>query len=133
MKTRTLSATALLLLVLTGCAGAPEEAPTSEQVDGESATPLVAETAQPADEPETDDEKYLSLIRETLPDDTVIPDATDAQLLEAAAQACEQMNGGIDVSAVDVVEGEKANDLGIRESSARIAAAAKDVYCPQGY
>ncbi|KKX97745.1 DUF732 domain-containing protein [Microbacterium sp. Ag1] len=129
----TLTVAALILLALTGCAGnATDERVAPAAV--ETTEPLVAETpAAESEAPATPDQLFVDRVRAELPDDTVIPNATDEQLIAAAGEACEQMNAGVDFSAVDVVDGEIPNGLDIRESSATIAAAAKDIYCPQGY
>jgi hypothetical protein len=126
---------AVLVLTLTGCAGTADDAGVERTAPAasESAAPLVAETPEETPAPASEDAQFLERARDYLPDDTVIPNATDEQLLIAAQAACEQMNSGIDSSAVDVIEGEQPNGLEIRESSAAIAVAAKETYCPQGY
>jgi hypothetical protein len=135
MKRASIAVAVLVALTLTGCAGTPDNAGDERTAPGtsESAAPLVAETSSAPAEDLSDDELFLSRVREELPENTVIPDASDEQLLAAAQQACEQMNSGTDVAAVQVIEGEQPNGLDIYESSAKIAAVAKDIYCPQGY
>lgn len=123
--------TALLAFTLTGCAGAADGAGDASTAP-ETTAPLVAETETP-DTDLSEDEEFLQRVRESLPENTVIPDATDDQLIAAAEAACEQMDSGTDVAAVNVIEGEEPNGLDIYESSAAIAGVAKDVYCPQGY
>lgn len=129
MKIRIAALGALLALALSGCSGTPGESEESHQ----TVAPLTAEMPEETAAPETPDEEFLTRIRAELPEDTVIPGATDEQLLSAADAACEQMNSGTDVAAVNVIEGEEPNDLDIYESSAAIAGVAKDIYCPQGY
>lgn len=137
MTRRLYAVSAIALLLLTGCsAGTPED---SEPETASSATtapeatdaPLTAKTPAPAvsaadSSPEA---AYLEQVREALPEDTAIPDASDQQLLDAAAAACAQMADGVDFSAVAVIDGEQTNDLGVHEDSALIAAVARKTLC----
>lgn len=130
------TATAALLLLLTGCSGGGE----SDAVMGSptplvgaspaSEAPLTAESPSEAPSASSTDAAFLEQVRDALPDDTVIPNATDGQLLAAAQKACEQMSAGTDPSAVAVIEGEPVNGLEIHEDSAAIAIAARKTICP---
>lgn len=123
---------ALVALTLTGCAASAESAADERTAPAvtESAAPLVAEeTTEPAT-PTTPDEIYLERVRAELPQNTVIPNATDEQLLDAAEDACSQIAEGVDVLAVQVVQGEAPNGLGYYESSAKIGAIAAETFCP---
>lgn len=132
MPKRIAALAAVLVLTLTGCAGVADDAGDERTAPAasESSEPLVAEPTADAEQPASPDEEYLTRIRAELPDDTVIPNATDEQLLTAAEDACAQIANGTDVLAVQVIEGEQANDLGYFESSAKIGAIAAEVYCP---
>lgn len=132
MPKRIAALAAVLVLTLTGCAGGADDAGEERTAPGvsESSAPLVAESPEETAQPASPDEEFLTRIRAELPDDTVIPDATDEQLLTAAQDACAQIANGTDVLAVQVIEGEQANDLGYFESSAKIGAIASEVYCP---
>lgn len=135
MPKRIAAIAAVLVLALAGCAGVAADAgdERTAPVPSESAAPLTADEPEETAQLASPDEDYLARIRAALPEDTIIPNATDEQLLAAATAACEQMDNGTDVAAVKVIEGEEPNGLDIHESSAAIAGVAKDVYCPQGY
>lgn len=116
MKTRTLAATALLLLALTGCAGVAETASTDEPEDSQTATsapeetetPLVAET--PAEPEQTDAEAaYLKFLADHPRQGTVIPNATDEQRLAAGYEICAQLAEGKEGNEITVIEGETRN------------------------
>lgn len=126
----TLAVTALILIGLTGCADATgnaadeHTAPTGADSPAPSTTPdpLVAETpsAQQADA------AFLSFVRgrlATFP--SQIPDATDEQLLDAAAIACERLQDGESVEKMSVIEGEQPSEVGgyFYDSNAIIAGA----------
>ena len=135
-RTALVAATAAVLLLLTGCTAggqaepAPSNSPAVASPSADADAPLVAETpsAVPS-EASTPEAAFLTQVREVLPTDTVIPNATDEQLLAAAQAACEQMAAGIDFSAVKVIDGEEANDLGVHRESALIAAVARKTIC----
>ncbi|MEW1708001.1 DUF732 domain-containing protein [Microbacterium sp. NPDC089190] len=131
-------AAAVLLFVLSGCTGgggdevneavgSPEAASPAVTV---SEAPLTAVSPSAAPEAATPEDAFLVKIREVLPDDTSIPDATDGQLLAAAQDACEQMAGGVDSTLVSVIDGEQADSLGYYRDSARIGSVAKQTICP---
>lgn len=132
MKKVTAALTVLLALTLTGCASGADSSGDGRTAPtvSESAAPLVASSPDEDAQPASPDDEFLERVRAELPDDTVIPDASDEQLLAAAQDACSQIENGTDVLAVQVIEGEQANDLGYYESSAKIGAIASEVYCP---
>ena len=131
------AASAVALLLLTGCSASPVErdavaAPSAAaSADSAAPAPLVAQipSAAASASADTPEGAFLAGVRDVLPDDTVIPDATDQQLLAAGAAACEQMAAGTDFSAVSVIEGEPADELGIHQDSALIAAVARKTIC----
>lgn len=112
----TVAVTALILITLTGCAGAPESAgdESPEPVASPSATPegtaapLVAET--PAESTQVDAETaYLEFLRAHPREGTVIPNATDAQRLEAGYKICALLAQGEEGQDITVIEGEQRN------------------------
>ena len=129
MKTRIVAVTALLLLALTGCAGAPESAASDPEQVSETAAPLVAET--PA-EPEGNEaeEQYVAALRDALRPNNVVPDATDEQLIAAGLDACEKLNSGVTGDDLTVIEGEERNSGGYYEDSGVIATQARLFLCP---
>ena len=129
MKTRIIAVAALLLLTLTGCAGAPESAASEPEQASESAAPLVAEA--PA-EPEGDEAEqlYVEALRGALRPNNVIPDATDEQLIAAGLDACEKLSSGVTGDDLTVIEGEERNSGGYYEDSGVIATQARLFLCP---
>lgn len=121
--------TALVLLSLTGCAGTVEEAASETPTDVETVAPLVAETTEPDNL--SAEESYLVNIRIALEANggSSIPNATDAQLLAAGQDACEQMRAGTDAFDVRVIEGEQPGETGYVDSL-RIAGGAAKYLCP---
>lgn len=107
MKTRTLAATALLLLTLTGCAGVAETEPTDEPVDTQTATstpePTPEQTVDPApievtpttppDPSESSDAELLHVAHATL--DVAGITLTDEEVLAAVAWICGQRAAGV--------------------------------------
>jgi hypothetical protein len=137
MKRGLIAAGAVAMLLLTGCTAqvaaepAASSAAPSTSAATDAAAPLVAEAPTAASSAaSTPEAAFLAQVREVLPADTSIPDATDEQLLTAGEAACEQMTAGTDFSAVSVIEGEQADDLGIHQDSALIAAVARKTICP---
>ncbi len=142
MKRALVPGVLVLLLALSGCVSVETSESRIDVTPGASGTysagdttvvvePLTAETSEAgSDSPRTPDAAFLAQVRDALPDDTTIPNATDAQLLDAAREACDQMAAGTDPSAVAVIEGEPVNGLEIHEDSAAIAILAKKTICP---
>lgn len=132
----TLAVTALIVLGLTGCAGTPES------TGDERATPAASTT--PTDSPEplaaeggtlgtTDaDTKFLAYVRGALLPETQIPNATDEQLIEAGHEACGQLESGVALEDVRVVDGETAHpSTGAYYDSSAIMGGAILSYCPE--
>lgn len=131
MKRTTIAAiAAVVLLTLTGCAESansaadkPSSPMTTEPVaPSETPEPLVAETPSA----QQTDAAFLSFVRgrlATFP--SQIPDATDEQLLDAAAIACERLQDGESVEKMSVIEGEQPSEVGgyFYDSNAIIAGA----------
>ena len=137
MKRAILAAAIAAVLTLTGCASTTLTDDTSRATARESSAPapadvspapLAAEPAAPT--ANTVEGDYLSLVRDELGADTVIPDATDDQLLTAGRAACDQLSAGTDPYLVNVIEGEQPNGLGIYQDSSRISGAAMLTLCP---
>lgn len=135
MKIRVALVAAALLLTLTGCSEAPANAGDERTAPAasESAAPLVAETTEPLpDETASADEQYLTDVRKALTNgrETSIPNASDAQLVEAGKAACQQIAGGTPESDVRVVEGEVFDEnWGAYQDSATILVIAQSHYC----
>lgn len=134
----TAAASAALLLGLVGCSAAPEEAPVEEPAASAETTQVEPLTAEPVEEEATagtPEEAYLAAMRERLAEDrppieaTQIPNATDEQLLEAAAAACEQLASGTVHDEVRVIEGEQPNQLNSYTDSGDIALYASEYIC----
>lgn len=140
MPKRTAATAALAVvfaLTLTGCAGTPESAgderpaPSASESTAPSATPepLEAEMPANADDP---DAKFLAYVRDTLLPDTQIPNATDAQLIEAGHEACRQLESGTPHEEVRVVDGETPHpSTGYHYDTSAIMGGAVLSYCPQ--
>lgn len=123
--------TALLVLGLTGCAGTGTDAgdASTAPVASESVAPLVAE--EPAVPEGGDEAAYLEEVRDRLPATTVIPNATDEQLIAAGWEACAQREAGVSGDDLTVIEGEQRNEItGAYRDSAAILAAARVGLCP---
>lgn len=129
-------AAVLVAVLLTGCAatpsanGTPEPALTGTAETGietvpPTAEPLVAETTEPA----TSDDQFLAYVRDNLPPNTVIPNATDQQLLDAAMRACAEIESGVDTIQLSLIEGEPQDASGFYPDSAVIITAARMFIC----
>lgn len=125
MKNRIAALALLAALALTGCAGEPG----GSEGSMESAAPLVAETPQAlvADDAEI---AYLAEARDRLPAATIIPEATDEQLLAAGHEACERREAGEAGDAISLIEGEERNEGGIYLDSQALVGAAWITLCP---
>lgn len=122
----TIAATALILMALTGCAGGADDAGGS----AESAAPLVAESPQ-APAVDDADVAFLESVRANLPADTIIPNATDEQLLVAGKDACDQRADDPTGDNISVIEGEeRSEETGYFMNSQPIVNAAWQNLCP---
>lgn len=124
--------TVALLLALTGCGEeAPESAPVgfaNTEASAETPAPLVAEKPEAStDNAESD---YLVKVRDRIAKiQTQIPNATDAQLLEAGYAACERIEAGISGEDWSIIEGETMTN-GYYMDSAAISGSARTTLCP---
>lgn len=138
-RTTVIAATAATLLLLAGCSGTTQEGVTltSEPVGSPAATaaapptsaaPLAAQT--PEASADGGEAAFLAEVRAKLRPDNVIPDATDAQLLSAGADACEQLKTVETSSDISVIKNEPTNGAGRYSDSAIIVSAAQASLCP---
>ncbi|OIU88667.1 hypothetical protein [Microbacterium sp. AR7-10] len=97
----------------------------------ESAAPLVAETSAPPTAAENAEDAFLIEARSRLAKiRTQIPDATDAQLLDAAHEACERIEGGESSAEMSLIDGETKSDAGYFMDSGAIITSARLTMCP---
>lgn len=131
---------AVLLLTLTGCAQAANNASddtaqrnsTSSEASSESPEPLASESAAAeADEASSADGEFVAYVRGELLPDTGIGDASDEQLVDAALKACELLLAGTDSESIRLVEGEQPAASGYYMDSAAIIDGARRFYCPE--
>ncbi|KTS09032.1 DUF732 domain-containing protein [Microbacterium testaceum] len=128
MKRTALAATAAtVLLLLTGCTSAPAAKPAPVASTEAEAAPLSAESPSATDE--RGEEAFLSEVRSELRPDNVIPNATDAQLLEAGKKACEAIASGTNTLLVSLIDGEPTNGMGYYSDSGVIITAARGTIC----
>lgn len=136
MKRARIAVTVLVALTLTGCAGTPDNggdertAPTVTETAEPSAAPLTAETPE-VDVTPNAETAYLAAVRDALPVNTSIPNASDGQLVEAGWEACEQIRSGTDPGDVRLVDGEQSNGADIYADSSAIMNAALLTLCPE--
>lgn len=130
-KAAAIAASLLLLGSLAGCSqGAADPAPAEDATASESteAAPLKAE--EPAEELDSAEAAYLELIRQYANRDKLFSDASDADLIAAGKDACEQMAVGKSTDEVRVVDGEEPDGAtGGYVLSGPIAVAARDNLC----
>lgn len=129
---------ALVALALAGCAGPSETAGDERTAPATTESPAPAATAIPlsAEEPPTQadsaDAAFLTYVRGALLPETQIPNATDAQLIDAGHEACRQLEAGTPLENVRVVEGETAHpSTGAFYDSSAIMGGAILSYCPE--
>lgn len=128
MRTRAgMVAVVAVAFALTGCSGDGGGEPEAvENTPPASSAPLTAES--PAATP-SGEAAYLEAVREALPADTVIPDATDEQLLAAGEKACEAIEEGADTMTVSLIKGEPKGEAGYYSDSVAIIVAARASLC----
>lgn len=141
MKTRIVALTAVLLLGLTGCAGAgaggngdanvqhASTEQTKTPAPSGSSEPLVAEVRDATDA----DEQFLAEARDRLSglgSATTVPNATDDQLIEAGHTACEALIAGTPFVDVSVIQ-EEERVQGSFLDSAAITSAGILYFCPE--
>ncbi len=142
MKTRLAILGVALALVLTGCANgagasgsgeggqsAQQQAAEATPTPTEAAGPLTATTpeALPAEDA---DASFLRYVADELPPATSIADASDAQLIAAGHDACEQVSAGVPWENIRLVEGEEPSAQGYYLDSSAILNGALYFYCP---
>lgn len=121
------AATVLIAFALTGCSGTAPEAPEDAGATPPATTaPLTAESPTAAPTGET---AYLDAVREALPEDTVIPNATDEQLIAAGEEACSEIADGVDTLTLSLIPGEAADASGFYPDSAAIISSARTSLC----
>lgn len=128
MRPAAFAALVVAVLALTGCAGTTTgSVGVGTDKVGPAATdaPLTAES--PVSAPASD-AVFLEEVRANLPAKTQIPNATDAQLLDAGQRACERLAAGEASDQISVVEGEQQQN-GYYYDSAVIITAARATLC----
>jgi hypothetical protein len=123
------AAALLLVLVLAGCGDNGATGGTSS----EQSKPTSQEASEtPAAEDLTaEDEQFLSIVRGELLPDSGIADATDADLIAAGHDGCEQVEAGVPLEEIRLVEGEEPSSTGYYMDSSAIFFGAQQVYCPE--
>ncbi|MBC6496115.1 DUF732 domain-containing protein [Microbacterium sp. 4-7] len=130
MKNRIAALALLAALALTGCAGTAAPGEGESATSAEGAAPLVAEA------PEVDasaaEVAFLKAFREIQGTyASVIPDATDEQLLDAGYEACERLAAGEASTDISVIDGEERNTQSeMYLDSVSIVGAAVTSLCP---
>ncbi|WP_067198939.1 DUF732 domain-containing protein [Microbacterium sp. XT11] len=131
---------ALVSITLTGCASgtgnAADERTASAAAEtdapAETPEPLVAETPAPTSDSASEaDAAFLQYVRDELPPTTTIGNATDAQLIAAGHQACEQVLSGVAWEDIRLVEGEEPSSTGYYLDTSAILNGALYNYCPE--
>lgn len=128
MKRTALAVTAAtVLLLLAGCTSTPAAEPAPVASAESETAPLAAETPAAADG--RGEEAFVSEVRAKLRDDSVIPNATDEQLISAGQTACEAISNGENTITLSVIDGEAADASGFFPDSAVIISAARSTIC----
>lgn len=141
MKRGLIAAGAVAMLLLTGCTAAQEPATSDATVSTDAvagaAAPLAAETpdADSSEDPSTPEAAFLAAVHEAragkiLSTKTQIPNATDAQLLDAGRTACVLLADGQTLETITVIDGETPDSAGYFIDSSAIARAAAKSLCP---
>lgn len=131
----TLAVTALILLGLTGCADTAENAADerrgSETAD--SPSPEASPDELVAKAPSVDDaeQRFLDYVRAELLPTSGIADASDAQLIDAGHEGCEQVKSGVPLEEIRLVEGEEPTAAGYYMDTSAIFSGAQMVFCPE--
>ena len=128
---------ALVALSITGCASAAESAAEERTApaESESAAPLVAEepsTGVSEEDTSEAEATFLEVFRDIQTTyASVIPDATDEQLLDAGYEACERLAAGEVSTDISLIEGEERNSQSLMYlDSVSIIGAAVPHLCP---
>lgn len=111
--------------------GQPQADPTPSSSISDASTAVVSPlpTAEaPAAQP-TGTAPYLDYVRSHLQSDTGIRNATDEQLIAAGHEACRQLDAGVHLQDVRVVQGEKPSRSGYYMDSSAIMNGAVSFIC----
>lgn len=136
--TTTAALAVVALLTLTGCAESASNAADERVAPASSETvePLVAEEGEPSAAVEAGGNEgelaFLEAFREIqMTYASVIPDASDEQLLEAGYEACERLAAGEVSTDISLIEGEERNAQSLMYlDSVSIVGAAVPHLCP---
>lgn len=132
MPKRIAALAAVLVLTLTGCAGGADDAGDERTAPAteESAAPLVAEES-PAESSGSEDAFLVAFRDIQTTYASVIPDATDEQLLDAGYEACDRLAAGEESTDISLIDGEERNpDSEMYLDSVSIVGAAATHLCP---
>lgn len=121
----------LLALTLTGCASATGNAAEERTAPAvvETVEPLVAESPTAEPEAASPEPEFITLVRDSLPANTLIPDATDEQLIAAGTEACERLRAGETSDTITLIDGEQKNGADIYADSGAIITSARLTLC----
>lgn len=127
-RTTAIAAVVVMLFALTGCG---EETATPADEPKPFAAPLTATEAPEtpdAGAPEVDESAYITQLRDALDINGAgsVADASDAQLIAAGNEACQQMRDGAGIKEVRVIENEPESEVGYVDS--RLIAAVASVH-----
>lgn len=130
MKNRIAALALLAALALTGCAGTASPEGDERDTSAESAAPLAAKEPV-VDESETE-AAFLDAFRDIQTTyASVIPDASDDQLLDAGYEACERLAAGEESTDIALIDGEERNAQSeMYLDSVSIVGAAATHLCP---
>lgn len=110
--------------------GASAQPDTNESPAGGATEPLTAETPVALDG-DAADAKFLEIVRGELLPDTQIGNATDAQLIAAGHDACQQATDRVPWEDIRVVKDEKPATSGYYMDTSAILFGAQQIYCPE--
>lgn len=139
MKTLTKAAAGIAAMVLaislSGCGGGSSATTDERSTASQSQSTSTAEVDDgenvATDELSHADEKFLAYVRsETLPA-TVIADASDAELIAAGHEGCEQVKAGVPLEEIRLVDGEEPTAGGYYMDTSAIFSGAQLAYCPE--
>jgi hypothetical protein len=105
--------------------------PDPETTPADDATePLTAETPAALDG-DAADAKFLEIVRGELLPDTQIGNATDAQLIAAGHDACQQATDHVPWEDIRVIKDEKPAASGYYMDTSAVLFGAQQIYCPE--
>lgn len=115
------SAALILAVSLAACSSGESSAPAEP-------APTVTVTAEPTATPQTEDEAFLSVIREQRP---TLDGISDSQLLELAGASCDAFDAGASVEQVFDAILASSDNADTQEGMAFTVGAAVGIYCPE--